>query len=186
MIISIGKERVMRTTISIAMRIARVITGLLAALIIVPGLSRAQGVNRVTGLITDSSGAALVGASIQAKELSTNAALSGTSNDRGYYLLQLPIGVYTITVSHPGFNNSVREKVPVDVGADVHIDFVLPIASEHQSVEVVAQGAAMLTPDSSQVTTTVNNDLVLDSPVALASRERNCLPPISRPELRRK
>jgi hypothetical protein len=162
----------MPATVSIAIRTAWVITGLLLALT-APGLVRAQGVNRVSGLVTDPSGAALVGALIEAKELSTNATRSGTSNDRGYYLLQLPIGVYTVTVSCRGFDTSVREKVPVDVGADVHIDFSLPVASAHQSVEVVAAGAAMLTPDSSQVTTTVNNDLVLDSPVALASRERN-------------
>jgi hypothetical protein len=76
----------MRTTVSIVGGTAWVIAGILVALT-APGLIRAQGISRVTGLITDQSGAVVVGASIQVKELSTNVTLSAVSNDRGYNLL---------------------------------------------------------------------------------------------------
>jgi hypothetical protein len=87
----------------------------------IPGWLRAQGVNRVTGLITDQSGAVVVGAAVQARELSTNITLRGVSNDRGDYLLQLPIGLYTVAVSCAGSTTAVRENVPVNVGADVRL-----------------------------------------------------------------
>jgi hypothetical protein len=158
--------------ILLAMRRSRVI---LSFLLVLGGAAplRSQGVNRVSGLITDPSGAVVVSATIQARELSTNVTLSGVSNDRGYYLLQLPIGLYTVSISCAGFNTTIRENVPVNVGADVRIDFTLQVASALQSIEVTAAGAMLLTPDSSQVQTTVSKELVVDLPVAMASRERN-------------
>ncbi len=161
----------MRATVSFAMRTAWLITSFLTVF----GCSellRAQGVNRVSGLITDPSGAVVAGASIQVRELSTNATLNALSNDRGYYLLQLPVGVYDVTVSDAGFSTQIRTKVPVDVGADLTLNFSLELATAQQTVSVVGESATLLT-DSSQVQVAVNNNLVLDSPVALASRERN-------------
>ena len=162
----------MPETVSIMMPKGCLIAGLVM-IFGIPGLLRAQGVNRVTGLITDQSGSVVVGAAVQARELSTNITLKGLSNDRGDYLLQLPIGLYTVSVWCAGFNTAVRENVPVNVGADVRLDFSLQISTAQETVEVTAAGALLLTPDSSQVQTTVSKELVVDLPVAMASRERN-------------
>src|SRR3954468_16152301 len=59
--------------------------------------------NRVSGLITDSSGGIITNAAVTAEEKATGLVTKSTSNDRGYYLLQLPIGTYDILVSNPGF-----------------------------------------------------------------------------------
>src|SRR5438046_708490 len=64
----------------------------------------AQGTaNRVSGLIADSSGGIIPNAAITAEEKATGVVTKTTSNERGYYLLQLPIGVYDILVSNTGF-----------------------------------------------------------------------------------
>ena len=68
--------------------------------------------NRISGLITDSTGGIIANASVTAEEKATGVVTKTASNDRGYYLLQLPIGVYDVLVSNSGFQSSVSEKVP--------------------------------------------------------------------------
>src|SRR3984957_3760972 len=134
---------------------------------------RAQGNNRVSGLVTDQSGAVIVGATVTAQDVDTNVVTSTTSNDRGYYLLQLQIGTYNIKASNPGFQTSLREKVDVSVGADVGIDFGLSLASAAQAVDVVGGVAPLIAPNSSSVGTTVKNELVMNLPLAVSGGIRN-------------
>jgi hypothetical protein len=133
----------------------------------------AQGVNRVNGLVTDQSGSVIVNASVTAREVNTGAVTEAKTNQRGYYLIQLPVGTYDISCSETGFQAAVRQKVPVDVGADVSLDFKLQLATAQQTVDVVAEGAPLLRPDSSTVQTTVENKLVNSLPIAVSGRERN-------------
>jgi hypothetical protein len=139
----------------------------------VPLVLRAQGNNRVSGLITDQSGAVIVGATVTAQDVGTNVVTTTTSNDRGYYLLQLQIGTYNIKASNPGFQTSLREKVDVTVGADVGIDFGLSLASAAQAVDVVGGITPLLAPNSSSVGTTVENELVMNLPLAVSGGIRN-------------
>jgi Carboxypeptidase regulatory-like domain len=151
-----------------------ILVSICAALLTFPVLVQAQfSRNSVTGMVTDQSGAVIVGATVTAREVNTGVSAETTTNDRGYYLMQLPIGSYDISVSNPGFETAAREKVQVDVGADVHLDFKLGLATAQQTVEVVAQGAPLLRPESATVQTVVDNSLVNDLPIAVSGRERN-------------
>jgi len=142
------------------------IVGLSAAL-------RSQAINRVSGLVTDQSGAVIVGATVTAQDVATNVVTTTTSNDRGYYLLQVPIGVYDIKAFNAGFRTSLREKVEVSVGADVGINFELSLATAGQSMEVVGGIAPLLAPNSASVETTVENQLVMNLPLAVSGGIRN-------------
>jgi len=146
---------------------------LLGLVLSAQSLLRAQSNNRVSGLITDQSGAVIVGATVTAQDVGTNVVTTTTSNDRGYYLLQLPIGTYNIKVTNPGFQTSIREKVDVTVGADVGIDFGLSLASAAQAVDVVGGVTPLLAPNSSSVGTTVENELVMNLPLAVSGGIRN-------------
>lgn len=147
---------------------------MLAAHLMLPSLGRAQfTLNRVNGQVTDQSGAVVVGASVTAREINTGAVIEVKTNDHGYYLMQLPIGTYDVSSTSTGFQTIVQKKVPVDVGADVHLDFKLGVAAAQQSVDVIEQGAALLRPDSSTVQTAVEPTLVNDLPLAVTGRERN-------------
>jgi hypothetical protein len=144
-----------------------------AVWMLVPALIWAQAVNRISGIITDQSGGVIVSATVVATNLATNVSTSTQSNESGYYVLQLPAGVYEVKASQPGFRTTVREKVQVTVGADVSSDFVLNVETKEQSVDVVGEATPLLTPNSAEVQTTVENDLVSNLPLAVSGGLRN-------------
>jgi hypothetical protein len=133
----------------------------------------AQSVNRISGLVTDPSGAVLVGATVDAQSVATNVVSSTTTNERGFYVLQVPVGIYDIRVTSGGFRTQVREKVQVTIGSDLAIDFSMTLASAEQTVEVVGGVTPLLTPNSSSVQTTVESELVLNLPLAVSGGIRN-------------
>src|SRR5580698_8554299 len=96
----IEKRSVMSSVVqkSVLLRLGA-LTLLLGLTSSVPRALWAQGNNRVSGLITDQSGAVIVGATVTARDVGTNVVTTTTSNDRGYYLLLLPIGTYDIKAS---------------------------------------------------------------------------------------
>src|SRR5712692_5772333 len=67
--------------------------------------AKAQTVNGgFHGTVSDSTGAVLPGATVEAKNLATNAVRQAESDDTGFYtLVQLPPGNYTLTASKAGF-----------------------------------------------------------------------------------
>src|SRR5215510_8662267 len=81
---------------------------LLAALaLLAPDAARAQLLQgTIDGNVTDSSQAAIPGAIVTARDQQTNFTRETTTNSLGVYSLPgLPPGIYTITVSSPGFQS---------------------------------------------------------------------------------
>ena len=156
-----------------AVRRFRALVSGLALISALPVMLQAQVSNRVSGLVTDQSGAVIVGAAVSAQDIATNVTTNTTSNDRGYFLFQLPIGRYNIRVSSSGFGTAVREKVEVSVGGDIAVDFTLALATAEQTVEVEGTVSPLLAPNSSSVETTVENQLVLNLPLAVSGGMRN-------------
>src|SRR5512134_2984642 len=92
-----------------------------AAVLIVPTTVSAQAVTgTLLGNITDSTGAAVPGATVTAVEVQTNLSRSATTNEAGYYLLaSLPNGTYEVSAELTGFRKIVRKDVRVDVNTTV-------------------------------------------------------------------
>src|SRR5258708_22828044 len=71
----------------------------------------------ITGTITDSSGAAIAGATVQAVSGATGLRRDTTTSTAGEFAFQdLPLGEYTVTASHTGFDQIKVDKVQVEVG----------------------------------------------------------------------
>jgi protocatechuate 3,4-dioxygenase beta subunit len=68
----------------------------------------------IRGLVTDATGASVVGASVTIKNKATNEARSATTNDTGFYAFPSVVpGAYDIEVSHPGFKREqIKDRVP--------------------------------------------------------------------------
>jgi Carboxypeptidase regulatory-like domain len=91
----------------------------------------------LSGTAADSSGAALVGASIQARNVGTNVTQSTVSDAAGRYRIgDLPIGAYEVQASLSGFQTVVHKSITLSVGANLVVDFSLPVGQVSQTVNV--------------------------------------------------
>src|SRR5437764_2562922 len=72
----------------------------------------------ITGVVTDTTGSALAGATVKIKNLGTGVETTLTTNESGAYSSPLLIlGSYSVTVDHPGFKASVSSGIVI-TGAD--------------------------------------------------------------------
>ncbi len=121
----------------------------LGVLFIVLGLaSRASAqatTAAVVGIVTDSSGAAIVGAKVTIKNVETQVARGAESNDSGSYVFDiLPPGAYEITVEMASFQTS-RVNLTLVAAQRAQVDVTLKVGQSNQTVEVQSNSAALQT-----------------------------------------
>jgi hypothetical protein len=112
------------------------------------GLIFAQAVDRqqITGTVTDSTGAAIPQADIVVTNEATGITRTLKSNtDGNYTVLNVPVGIYTITTTVSGFKKSVLAGVHVDIGGKPEVPIQLSVGQATESVEVQAGVVAIQT-----------------------------------------
>ena len=137
----------------------------LLAVMSVTGLF-AQGVNgTISGTVTDPSGAAIAGATVEVKNTATQVARTVTTNAQGRYSVpELIVGSYDVRISMMGFQSSVQSGVPVVVGGERVVDAALKIGQAQETVTVEAQ-ASQVDTSSSAVSTLVETKQIQDLPL---------------------
>jgi hypothetical protein len=103
-------------------------------------------VNRstLTGLVTDSSSAAVPGATVEATHSATGLKRSAGTNAAGVYSIpELPIGEYTLTVAKDGFSKVQVDHLTLVVGQTRTLDVKLTVASVSTQVDVTASAVAL-------------------------------------------
>jgi hypothetical protein len=125
-----------------------------------------QAVNgTISGTVTDPSGAAIAGATVEVKNTATQVVRTVTTNAQGRYTVpELIVGAYDVKVSMTGFQNSVQTGVPVEVGGERVADVTMKIGQAQETVTVEAQ-AAQVDTSSSAVSTLVETKQVEDLPL---------------------
>src|SRR5579863_3134113 len=94
----------------------------------------------ISGDITDSSGAAIVRATVACKNLDTGIERDVVSDERGHYtLFNLPVGQYSIRADQKGFQPILHERVVLSLGQNAVIDFPLKPASTSEAITVQAE-----------------------------------------------
>jgi TonB family protein len=104
------------------------------------GMAQTQG--EITGVVTDSRGAVIQGATVIATNTATGAVHTAASDDAGVYRFSalLP-AIYTIRIEMPGFMAAQRKGIQVQVGRAVRLDVALEIGQLIESVDVTATSA---------------------------------------------
>ncbi|HWG21332.1 MAG TPA: carboxypeptidase regulatory-like domain-containing protein [Terracidiphilus sp.] len=93
----------------------------------------------ILGAVSDSSGAAVFGAQVSAKNVDTGLERKTvTSSDGSYLIPELPIGTYDVTVAMASFQVSITNGVQVAVASQKRVDVVLKPGAVTQRVEVSA------------------------------------------------
>ncbi len=127
-----------------------------------PAVAQANGT--LEGVVKDTTGAVLPGASITATQTATLLKRATTTNNIGYYRLpDLPVGTYQITASAKGFQTTILRDVQVRVDQVADVDIGMKVGEVEQQVTV--EGAAPLVETS---TTAVGG--------VVENREINALP----------
>jgi predicted small secreted protein len=93
--------------------------------------------SRVTGVITDASGAAVAGAQVDARNQGTGLLRSTTSGSDGIYIFpQLAPGMYDISIKKQGFATEDRQNIQLHVNQNATLDFKLAVSSTSETIEV--------------------------------------------------
>ena len=127
----------------------------------------------ITGVVMDSSKAAVPGVSIAVINAGTNDATNVVSSDSGSYsAANLPPGTYRIEATLQGFQTSKVEGITLNAGTTARVDVTLSLGSVSESVLVVAENAAVSTEDA-KVATTVSNRLIDELPLVVGGAMRS-------------
>src|SRR5213080_4582349 len=112
---------------------------LLLSLGSVKAFAQATASGTIQGTVTDKSGAVVSGAQVVAKNRATDTTRTATSNDTGYYRFELlPVGVYTVTVTKPGFT-TVAQTIEILIGQTTTVNAELKPGATSEIIEVTSE-----------------------------------------------
>ncbi len=100
----------------------------------------------ISGHVTDSTGASVPLAKVQATNLATKEASNATTDNSGSYSIPLlQPGVYKLTIQATGFKQYVRDNVRLEISQSAGIDGKLELGDMTQTVEVSGEAALLET-----------------------------------------
>ncbi|MGI8988105.1 MAG: carboxypeptidase regulatory-like domain-containing protein [Bryobacteraceae bacterium] len=142
------------------MQLRRCLALPICAFAIVASLFGQADTGTLTGLVTDSSGAAVAGVQISVVQKENNFKFSSVSNNDGIFRVQsLQPGTYTVTFQAAGFKRTIREGLALRVGDVLPVDATLEIGAVSESVEVTAKSTLLETETSATGTVTEGDQL---------------------------
>src|SRR5215467_6538518 len=129
----------------------RTLSGIALLLILSAAPSRAQiSSATLVGTVKDASGAVVVGANVEAKNVATGIARSTTTDGSGEYSIPaLPAARYTVTVTMAGFKTFTASDVELQVAQRLMLDARLEVGTVGQELTVTAAGPLIDTASSS-------------------------------------
>jgi Carboxypeptidase regulatory-like domain len=131
------------------------------------------GSGAIQGIISDPSGAAVPGATVVATNVATGVKTTRETTQSGYYVISpLPAGEYTVTVTSPGFEQTVQQHVTVDALAQVGLNLTLQIGGSTQQVTVTGAPPALNTSDAS-MGQTMRNEIYGSLPLQMGNAPRD-------------
>lgn len=117
------------------------------------------------GTVTDPSGAAVAGATVQITHAATGFKQSVKTADSGLYRFTLvPLGTYDLEVQAAGFAAAKSTGIVLNAGATVTVDVPLQVAGTATQVEVTAE-AAITDPSRTDLGSTLDNNTVRNLPL---------------------
>ncbi len=136
----------------------------------------AQGTtSRVTGTVTDGSGATVAGATVTLTNEGTNTSLTTETSDGGAYTFDLiQVGNYTVAVEKPGFKKFISTGNPVSVNKPTTVNIPLEVGGVAETVTVEGTAEVVQTSSSGNLGSTVTQKEVESLPI-VGNRGRNPL-----------
>jgi hypothetical protein len=140
----------------------RIVIGVTFALVLLFGMTAAWAQSNaatLTGTVVDKTGAVIPNAKIVVTEEASGVIRSITSDERGFFsLVGVPVSVYDVQVSAPGFNSLLRKGVAVHINDQIELKgIVLSVAATSISVVVTAEANELTPTTSGEVSYTISD-----------------------------
>ena len=127
----------------------------------------------ITGVVQDTTKAAVPGVSVKVINTATNATATVVTSESGAYsAANLQPGTYRIEASIPGFQSANVAGIRLTAGATARIDVILNLGAVTESVNVVAENTLMQTEDA-KVSTNISNELIDQLPLVVGGAMRS-------------
>jgi hypothetical protein len=142
------------------------ITLLSLVIVVAPSPLQAQTTipGRISGTLTDPSGAVVPGATVVVTNEATGLSRTVTSNNTGFYVAtNLAVGTYSVAAEEKGFSRTSKTGVRVDADARVTVDMALQTGQVSQTVEVTAAPTEAVNTVSGEISRTVDEKTVQDT-----------------------
>lgn len=132
-------------------------------------LSQSGASGTLTGVVRDQNGANMPGVAVTLRNLGTGATRTVTTNDEGRWMVPaLSVGTYEVTYELAGFKKLVRDRVEVEAAVPRTLEDKLEIGDIGATVNV-AEGAALITPDTSAVARQLTAEQLVQVPTSTRS-----------------
>jgi len=129
------------------------------------GFSQSSTSARLTGSVTDPSGAALDHIKITAHDLETNLDVVVESDSAGNYAFNsLPVGKYKVTAEGNGFAPLIETGVELTVGQTATLNLSLKLGGSQETV-TVAGGADLINTTSAEIGQTIGEETIKELPL---------------------
>jgi hypothetical protein len=145
------------------------------SIILWPATLTAQSSGKLTGLATDSTGAAVSKASVTLTEQSTKTVYKAVTTSEGIYTISdVTPGTYNVVVKAPRFKQYSQDGVTIDVGQTITVNATLDIGSATETVTVNSD-ASQLQTETSDIGTSISPKLLEDLPLSFGGAVRDPL-----------
>ena len=112
---------------------------------------------RISGTVTDTSGAVIPNASVTIRNNATNLERTTTTDDEGFYTVtNLPVGNYTISVEQTGFKKSVQTDNVLAADTRLTVNLTLEPGSVSETVEVSTTAGETVNTTSGEIARVVD------------------------------
>jgi hypothetical protein len=132
----------------------------------IPAMAQSQAsTGQITGIIVDNQGAAIVGATVSAKNQETALQRKASSNEEGFYsIVLLPPGIYDIAAEASGFAATTIRNVEVTVGRTADVKISMGVSGVTEVVNVTG-GATRIQTTRSESDTVLNEKAIENLPI---------------------
>jgi hypothetical protein len=133
---------------------------LLTALLAVSALTQTI-VGRISGTVTDATGATLPGAKVQITNEATGITRDTITDPNGFFVVtNLPVGHYRVTVEADGFKKATRTGYDLVADGRLTVDFKLETGAVTETIEVVASTGETVNSTSGEVARVIDQSQV--------------------------
>jgi Carboxypeptidase regulatory-like domain len=139
--------------------------GLFVIVLLCPMIKAQVTGARLTGVVTDASGAVIPQAQITITNTGTNATTRAVSDQQGEYTVpSLPAGPYKILSTASGFSDTLQTNITLTIGQSATVNVVLKTGGANETI-TVSSNPTIINNSTAEISAVVNENSIKELPL---------------------